>query len=306
MQTNKILVTYFTDKELYYFELPMGTWVVNGKEHTVANYQKEQITSLQEPVIFKVNAQQSLVSFENAVSGTVISVDTYMATELEYKNKGNWCSIDQELTFAKLEDEFEYKKFLRDWKPAYELITTKEQFQTEVRHAMLDTGNEYIKPMFCIDSTKPELVQVFFASYQMKVVKDWCNKHVLGNYEIPTHSHLEYAKIAGKYVFNGSRSEFNGQNSVRSMHYEDAVKLLDNEKKKLEGMLYAVLCSIKAIPDVSVKELIDEIEAVRKYVGEKAYTNKVSKISMGDTVSKDLKKIVTRLQNISAEMQTSL
>ena len=51
----KIIVTYFTDKELYYFELPYGEWIVNNKKYTVNNYQAEKINSLLEPEIFKVN-----------------------------------------------------------------------------------------------------------------------------------------------------------------------------------------------------------------------------------------------------------
>lgn len=304
----KIIVTYFTDKELYYFELPCGEWIVNNKKYTVNNYQPDKLNSLLEPEIFKVNKSTKIKYYENVSEPNMhkIAVDAYSQSLSALIGFAIWSESDEEYRFEKLEDEFAYKKFLRDWKPVYEEVISKEKVDIEIRHAMLDTGNEFIKPLFCVDSTKPELVQVMFAAYQMKVVKDWCNKHVPDAYEIPNHSHLEYAKISGQYVFTGTKTEFNGQYPIRVMHYDEAVKLLDNEKKKIEGILYSLLCKIKAIPDVTVKQLIDEIQNVRRYVSEKAYTNKVSKITMGDEVRKDLQKIVTRLQNLSTELQTSV
>lgn len=304
----KIIVTYFTDKELYYFELPYGEWIVNNKKYTVSNYQPDKLNSLLEPEIFKVNKSTKIKYYENVSEPNMhkIAVDAYSQNLSALIGFAIWSESDEEYRFEKLEDEFAYKKFLRDWKPVYEEVISKEKVDIEIRHAMLDTGNEFIKPLFCVDSTKPELVQVMFATYQMKVVKDWCNKHVPDAYEIPNHSHLEYAKISGQYVFTGTKTEFNGQYPIRVMHYDEAVKLLDNEKKKIEGILYSLLCKIKAIPDVTVKQLIDEIQNVRRYVSEKAYTNKVSKITMGNEIMKDLQKIVTRLQNLSTELQTGV
>ena len=304
----KIIVTYFTDKELYYFELPYGEWIVNNKQYTVSNYQTDKLNSLLKPEIFKVNKSTKIKYYENVSEPKMhkLGIDAYQHDLSMLKSKKSCDGEDGEICFDKLEDEFAYKKFLRDWKPVYEEVVSKEKVDIEIRHAMLDTGNEFIKPLFCVDSTKPELVQVMFAAFQMKVVKDWCNKYVPDAYEIPSHSHLEYTKISGQYVFTGTKTEFNGQYPVRVMHYDEAVKLLDNEKKKIEGILYSLLCKINAIPDVTVKQLIDEIQNVRRYVSEKAYTNKVSKIAMGDEVRKDLQKIVTRLQNLSTELQTGV
>jgi len=304
----KIIVTYFTDKELYYFELPYGEWIVNNKKYTVSNYQPDKLNSLLEPEIFKVNKSTKIKYYENVSEPNMhkIAVDAYSQSLSALIGFAIWSESDEEYRFEKLEDEFAYKKFLRDWKPVYEEVISKEKVDIEIRHAMLDTGNEFIKPLFCVDSTKPELVQVMFAAYQMKVVKDWCNKHVPDAYEIPNHSHLEYAKISGQYVFTGTKTEFNGQYPIRVMHYDEAVKLLDTEKKKIEGILYSLLCKINAIPDVTVKQLIDEIENVRRYVSEKKYSSKSSKVVMCDEVSKDLQKIVTRLQNLSTELQTGV
>lgn len=304
----KIIVTYFTDKELYYFELPYGEWIVNNKKYTVSNYQPDKLNSLLEPEIFKVNKSTKIKYYENVSEPNMhkIAVDAYSQSLSALIGFAIWSESDEEYRFEKLEDEFAYKKFVRDWKPVFEEIVSKEKVDIEIRHAMLDTGNEFIKPLFCVDSTKPELVQVLFAAFQMKVVKDWCNKHVPDAYEIPSHSHLEYTKISGQYVFTGIKTEFNGQHPVRVMHYDEAVKLLDIEKKKIEGILYSLLCKINAIPDVTVKQLINEIEAVRNYVGEKKYAGKTSKVVMCDEVRNNLQKIVTRLQNLSTELQTGV
>lgn len=305
----KIIVTYFTDKELYYFELPHGEWIVNNKKYTVNNYQAEKINSLLEPEIFKVNKTTNIKHYENVTEPNThkLSVEAYNYDLCVLRNKGKcYDDEDGEYFFDNLEDEFALKRFLRDWKPSFEEIVTKEEVETEIRHAMLDTGHDFIKSLFCVDSTKPELVEVKFAAYQMNIVKDWCNKHVPNAYEIPSHSHLEYTKISGQYVFTGTKTEFNGQHPVRVMHYDEAVKLLDNEKKKIEGILYSLLCKINAIPDVTVKELINEIQAIRNYVSEKAYTNKVSKITMGDIINKDLQKIVKRLLSISTELHSGV
>lgn len=304
----KIIVTYFTDKQIYYFELPHGEWIVNNKKYTVSNYQSDKLNSLLKPEIFKVNKTTNIKYYENVTEPNMhkLSVEAYEFDRGMKLKDAELCNLDDEYQFKNLEDEFEYKRFIRDWKPSFEEIVTKEEVETEIRHAMLDTGHDFIKSLFCVDSTKPELVEVKFAAYQMNIVKDWCNKHVPNAYEIPSHSHLEYTKISGQYVFTGAKTEFNGQHPVRVMHYDEAVKLLDNEKKKIEGILYSLLCKINAIPDVTVKELINEIQAVRTYVHEKAYSNKVSKITMGDNVNKDLQKIVTRLLNITTELNSSV
>lgn len=304
----KIIVTYFTDKELYYFELPYGEWIINNKKYTVSNYQADKVNTLYEPEIFKVNKTTNIKYYENGIEPNMhkLSVEAYEFDKGMKLKDAEYCNLDEEYRFKNLEDEFAYKRFIRDWKPVFEEVVSKEKIDIEIRHAMLDTGNEFIKSLFCVDSTKPELVQVMFAQYQMKVVKDWCNKYVPDAYEIPNHSHLEYAKISGQYVFTGTKTEFNGQYPIRIMHYDEAVKLLDNEKKKIEGVLYSLLCKIKAIPDVSVKQLIDEIQNVRRYVSEKKYSSKSSKVAICDEVSKDLQKIVTRLQNLSTELQTAV
>lgn len=304
----KIIVTYFTDKQVYYFELPHGEWIVNNKKYTVSNYQSDKLNSLLEPEIFKVNKTTIIKYYENVNEPNMhkLSVEAYEFDRGMKLKDAEWCNLDDEYQFKNLEDEFEYKRFIRDWKPIFEEVVSKEKVDIEIRHAMLDTGNDFIKPLFCVDSTKPELVQVMFAAYQMKIVKDWCNKHVPDAYEIPSHGHLEYAKISGQYVFTGTKTEFNGQHPIRVMHYDEVVKLLDNEKKKIEGILYSLLCKINAIPDVTVKQLIDEIQNVKRYVNEKKYSSKSSKVAMCDEVSKDLQKIVTRLQNLSTELNSGV
>jgi len=305
MQTDKIIVTAFIDKEFYHFMLPYGEWVINGKEYTNSNsnYKSEQITSKEEPVIFKVERKTNIVHYKNATDENMIglSVAAYEDSLERLKAKGSWCNLDEELVFISLEDEFAYKKFLRDWKPVTEQQILKHRVETEVRHAMLDTGSPFIKPLFCIDQTKPELVEVDFARYQKHVVHEWLKDCNVTDYDFPNHSHLEYFKIGKTYVFNGNRNEFNGSNPVRVIQGVAAEQLLEDEKKKIEGKLYSVLCSLRTIPDVNVRQVTTEIEAVRAYLLQHA-GDRVSKSQVVQTCRNDLQKIVTRLENLSKEV----
>jgi hypothetical protein len=302
MQTDKIIVTAFIDKEFYHFNLPYGEWVINGKEYTNPNYKSEQITSKEEPIIFKIERKTHITKYKNVNENTIcLSTSAYEDSLERHKSKGSWCNLDEEFTFKELEDEFAYKKFLRDWKPVTEQQILKHQVETEIRHAMLDTGSPFIKSLFCIDQTKPELVEVEFARYQKHVVHEWLKEHNVTDYDFPTHSHLEYFKIGKSYVFTGTRNEFNGQNPVRVMQSAAAEQLLADEKKKIEGKLYAVLCSLRAIPDVNVRQVIAEIQAVSTYLYENA-GNRVSKNNVASHCRADLQKIVTRLENLSKEV----
>jgi len=303
MQTDKIIVTAFIDKEFYYFALPYGEWVINGKEYTNLNYKSEQITCKEEPVIFRIERKINIVHYKNTTDAERIglSVEAYEDSIERLKSKGTWCNLDEVFTFEELEDEFAYKKFLRDWKPVTEKQILKHRVETEVRHAMLETGSPFIKPLFCIDQTKPELVEVDFARYQKHVVQEWLKDYKVTDYEFPNHSHLEYFKIGKTYVFTGNRNEFNGSNPVRVMQGVAAEQLLSDEKKNIEGKLYAVLCSLRAIPDVSVRQVTSEIESVRTYLLQHA-GDRVSKSQVVQTCRADLQKIVARLENLSKEV----
>ncbi len=302
MQTDKIIVTAFIDKEFYHFNLPYGEWVVNGKEYTNPNYKSEQITSKEEPVIFKIERKTHITKYKNVNENTIcLSTSAYEDSLERLKSKGSWCNFDEEFTFKELEDEFAYKKFLRDWQPVTEQQILKHRVETEVRHAMLETGSPFIKPLFCIDQTKPELVEVDFARYQKHVVHEWLKDCNVTDYDFPNHSHLEYFKMGKSYVFTGTRNEFNGSNPVRVMQGAAAEQLLADEKKKIEGKLYAVLCSLRAIPDVNVRQVTSEIEAVRAYLLQHA-GDRMSKSQVVQTCRNDLQKIVTRLENLSKEV----
>ncbi len=301
---DKIIVTYFTDKDFYHFSLPYGEWVVNGKEYTNSNYKSEQITSKESPVIFKIERKNYIVRYKNIADEGMIGLSTsaYEDSLERLKAKGSWCNLDEEFAFKELEDEFAYKKFLRDWQPVTEQQILKHRVETEIRHAMINTGSAFITPLFCIDQTKPELVQVEFARFQKYIVEAWLKEHNVTDYDFPNHSHLEYFKIGKTYVFtnSGTRNEYNGQNPVRVMSYDDADKLLRDEKKKIEGKLYSVLCSLRAIPDVNVRQVVGEIEAVRTYLLENA-GGRLSKSNMAAHCNTALKKIVTRLENLSKQ-----
>lgn len=300
---DKIVVTYFADKDFYHFNLPYGEWVVNGKEYTNQNYKSEQITSKERPVIFKLERKtvvKHYVHTSEMMHG--LSVDAYEDSLERLKSKGNWCDIDNELLFESLEDEFAYKKFMRDWKPVTEQQFLKHRVETEIRHAMIEHDSPFIKSLFCIDQERPELVQVEFARYQKYIVETWLKEHNVTDYDFPNHSHLEYFKMGKTYVFtnSGTRNEYNGQNPVRVMSYRDAEELLESEKKKIEGKLYSVLCSLREIPDVNVRQVITEIEAVQKYLSDTAY-GRVSKADVSSRCRNDLQKIVTRLENLSKQ-----
>lgn len=300
---DKIIVTYFTDKDFYHFNLPYGEWVINGKEYTNSNYKSEQITSKEEPVIFKIERKSYITKYKNANENTIcLSTSAYEDSLERLKSKGTWCNLDEVYTFDALEDEFAYKKFLRDWKPVAEQQILKHRVETEIRHAMINTGSAFITPLFCIDQTKPELVQVEFARFQKHAVEVWLKEHNVTDYDFPNHSHLEYFKMGKTYVFtnSGTRNEYNGQNPVRIMSFDDAEKLLEDEKKKIEGKLYSVLCSLREIPDVNVRQVITEIEAVQKYLSDTAY-GRVSKADVSSRCRNDLQKIVTRLENLSKQ-----
>ena len=198
-------VTYFQDKDFYFFKVPYhqrANILVDGKSLPQETPYKEiEVTSKTLPKIELVSTKTFVSAYKNS-KGTEITPEEYQKT-LAFLTAGATENEDGMLVFDDLDEEYKYKKFGRDYQAVYETTSTITEVQTVVVTAMIDTGSPYLTAVFRTDSTNPHLVSYNKAQHQLDVVRAWAKTNQV-QVDIPTHSHLKYAKVNGKYVFDNT------------------------------------------------------------------------------------------------------
>lgn len=197
-------VTYFQDKDFYYFKVPYNqrsAILVDSKSlpQNTPYYKEIEVTSKTLPKIELVNTKTFISVYKDS-KGTEITPEEYQKT-MALLTAGATENEDGTLVFDDLDEEYKYKKFDREYQAVYETTSTITEVQTVVVTAMIDTGSPYLTAVFRTDSTNPHLVSYNKAQHQLDVVRAWAKTNQVG-VDIPTHSHLKYAKVNGKYVFD--------------------------------------------------------------------------------------------------------
>ena len=199
-------VTYFQDEDFYFFKVPYNqrsTILVDGKSlpQDTPYYKEIEVTSKTLPKIELVNTKTFVSAYKDS-KGTEITPEEYQKT-IALLTAGATENEDGTLVFDDLDEEYKYKKFIREYQAVYGTTSTITEVQTVVVTAMIDTGSPYLTAVFRTDSTNPHLVSYNKAQHQIDVVHAWAKTNQV-QVDIPTHSHLKYAKVNGKYVFDNT------------------------------------------------------------------------------------------------------
>jgi len=283
-----IKVTHLTDKNIYHFVLPWGNWRVNGVD-LFDNMSNTPMTSTTMPVIEKIYKHNKLTHWMNG--DVEVSIEDYNSMADQLRSYGTWDDDDCEYKFEDIDDEYAYKKFIRVHTAATKLVTSYTPEELNVVHGMIDTGSEYIVPLFSVDSNKADLVQFFRNKLEIDTARKWADDNGV-KLDIPTHSHLQFAKINDKYIFS---NEFDGKHGILTVTPERANELLLISRNRVIAALKAATTNFKD-SDIKVSELIRKITGIKALCEDHAYSKKVNRSSAFNQVAVQLRDLISDIE----------
>jgi CRISPR/Cas system CMR-associated protein Cmr5 small subunit len=296
----KIKVTHFADSKFYYFNLPIGIYIINGIRIVSSDPQKH-FTSENLPEMFSVHTGTRLTRYQTT-DGLFISVAEYLEKleKLEKfkklsNNRNDYNDYEDDLEFDDLDNEYEYKKFKRDHSPVYEKYTNEIPVEIDLVESILNVDDDFITPIFSVDSTKPHLFTFDKAAFEKKVIRDWLAKIGTENtVEWATHSHIKYIKLNGKYPFYN----YIGADNVKPLllTLNDIRVQKKNITTKIEALLEAQFCLISKLEHVTVAEIISKIRDSITSGKSMSNTNGKSKYNVYDVMSKPLLECIEQLE----------
>jgi hypothetical protein len=241
---------------IYHFKLPKGSYEINNKTYTVQDYKGEELTAHQQPKIFSLFSKKEITNFRNKVTGELISRETYENLKGSLLSKA---AYNDDLEFDNLEDEFAYKKFERDWEVDTTSIITsiiKKELEIEAHHVMLETGNQYISTIYNLDAEVAALYVLDYKQLEMDTVKQWGTEHPEVKLVIPSHGHLEFIQVNGKYA--NFKPKYNTTKKYLSLQQAQGnfTAIVKDIRGHLDGM-------IRGIPQSSVTEIVLELAKLK-------------------------------------------
>jgi hypothetical protein len=297
--TDKIKAQYITDKDIIYLVLPKGDYVVDGCEFSVDSYSGKECTfsykpsESTSPTILKVIKTYDLVHFFSD-NGDIMTPDDYTKKKSELLINASK-DIDGDIYFSSIDDEYNYKKLSRDWKPKYKEVLTYKSIELEVNHMMLDTGSKYLEALFCFNTTQPNLVKFNRLEYQRDLLRSLCLKYNC-ELDIPSHSGLKFAKINSKYCFTND-ALYSDLNSVETLMYDAATKRMKYIENELTRAILAIVTPLSELNKLKVHDVINKINSLSKYITDKRYQKSISKEAVITGVLKELNDTKTLLLN---------
>ncbi|MCK9273281.1 hypothetical protein M0P65_07115 [Candidatus Gracilibacteria bacterium] len=237
------------------------------------------------------------------ISGDLLSVDCYHEQLSTLKALGQ---VGEEgLYFSDIDNEYKYKKFIRDWQPEYEIrIEPIEKIEFE-EVKILQVEDKFILPMRFLgdEITNPlcllrvdllELITESSTKYGFTKVEDqsFSNNTKGFHWSVPRHSGWEYLKINDTYA-KWNENEKNENFQLKGTHEECLTKLnhlksiLDKQFEKQKLILEDTKISKN-----TAKNLLNRIEEIKSFT----YKIEVNKKTYADYTK--LKTKVNELENL--------
>lgn len=229
-------------------------------------HNREFVIDISDKDNIKNRVEKSVLIHYADKNGKILNIKNYDSKFNTLRGEGYIDKDSDFVQFDNLDDEYAYKKFVNEWKPVYETAVSLDPVKLEVIEVTFDTGSPYINPLWTIQSIAEgkNLYRLNQMALEMDTFTSLCGKHSL-LYEIPNHSHLRFAKIEGKYVFDDK------MDGNRYAPLGDLESLKALEKSTIERITKIVLMEYKkktGIDEGSIKwpKIYEDIQAVRSAV----------------------------------------
>lgn len=234
-------ITTYNSSNIYLNGKPLDM-AATGKRFTVKQY----------PQFTRRNTQSFITEWVNVEdSDHTMSPQRYQV-ELELLLAGAEEDDDGDLVFSKLEAEFAYRKFKAMWKPVSEVKESFTQMTVTERHGMLN-GEDFIEPMFCYDSNKPDLMVYNRSANIMHHFEEMTKKYDL-KWARESHSGIYYWKLNGKYVFSNNET-FKLKNGTSTGTLAHCRAMRDADTKLVRSTIYGAITPADQLPQYAINDL---------------------------------------------------
>lgn len=248
--TQVLKVVSIDDLGINIVELPCGTYLIDGEivSHSGFNSynSKHQISAKDVENIRAVVKTNILIGYkpvQEGITDDILSVESYDDFIIELKAK---CTEyeDGEQEWESLEAEFEYRKFVSQWKAVYKEETSySEPLLIDRSHIRQDTGNPYIVagfltgkadvPLYEYNRARAveSLLHAKFKSLGFEFKEGLSYSQTEGKklYGNSTHSGLEYVTAFGKYIIGKDKVRLTQGTFKGSFEYLESIYLKDKE-----------------------------------------------------------------------------
>lgn len=244
INTNNMKAIKFKESEYYSTTLQRGVYVVDNKPVSLDKTENVQVLDINN--VKPITRKPVVCRYEDA-DGNVLSVDDYgkATSELLYRSTHDEYNSR---TWASLDDEFNYKKFIQRWNAIYrDIESIGDPYSFEIVESTIDTGNKFISSDYINGGTDPllfsynrpaavhEIVRSKFTQLGMVfggeiAYQETNRKKVWGN---STHSGIRYVTAFNTYVFNDA---WDVKYSPRGT-LEQVLAKYNSDKKELESII---------------------------------------------------------------------
>jgi hypothetical protein len=209
--------------------------------------------------------QRKIVAYKEAETENVKSPEVYLLEKGELAGKGRVASDGESPSFDNIDDELQYIRYVKTWKPVYnELGYEKLPVQVTVTEVRTESGDPDIKSLWNAPSVGRRfcLYGLNRNVYAVKSFQEACEASSL-KFSIASHSGIRFAQIEGKHIF-GDGMNFGKEAFVGTL--EQCKQEKERILKKINEAISLFLAKRDGIKVSDIAGVIDKLEAVRRYV----------------------------------------
>lgn len=239
-------VVNLKDKDMKMVKLPYGSYMVDGKRVDAKSNEFVPVKDINS--ITKISETVVASHYTHVDdSNVILTVSEFEDRKVELESKGSYDEFDG-FEFTDLDDEYNYKKFLRSWNRITKTIQVEsDPLKVAVVDTMLDTGNPFITSMFASgDGTNDvfvydrksavlEIVRKKFTELGM-TYEEGINYGVTERSKVwgnSTHSVIRYVVAFGTYIFG---DKWNIKHNPRGT-FEHLSEMYESDKRELENII---------------------------------------------------------------------
>lgn len=270
-QVNTFKVLRFTDENLTVVKLSPGTYTIDGKTLVISGYSPSEVCVKDYHNICRMWSTDIITHYEDP-AGEKLSIENYETFKSRLEEKGT--PDDWAYHFADLDDEYQYRKFLKNWTAIRRTVNQHgDPLIPEVVETVLRTNNPFIVSMYTTGGDDATLFYYYRESAVRDIVfntfkslgmtyednadyKQTRNQKIWGN---STHSCIRFVCAFGEYVFDDrwdSKPMANRRGSKDAME-----QLYQQDVREIESIIKAKY-NVHFSHDISVdKALVCELRS---------------------------------------------
>lgn len=257
-------VTNIKDMGIKHATLNAGRFVIDGEGVLLTKTTQVAFRD----TIHRITESKVISHYENA-QGVKMSVEDYESSMKPLTGSGTYDGYTWH--FEDIDDEYTYKKFVHTWCPIYRIVEeTSEVIPTISADILLNSGNDFIIPMFTVGSSATELYELRRSEAQ------WNSLHkVFKSLGFEYHTDTHYQETAQKKIYGGKDLRFITafgtyifgdwikKSPVYRAKLEDCIRVYNSDKEEIVNRvqdLYKKHCAAFDSSGLNYKLILTNLE----------------------------------------------